>query len=491
LPLPVIELSHFLGSVAGVGLLFLATGLQRRLDAAYQLAVILLATGIVVSLLKGLDYEEAILLSLMLASLIPCRRHFYRRASLTSQPFTPVWIGAIAIVLFGSIWLGFFAYKHVDYSREIWWRFTLFGNAPRFLRASVAVLLLVLAVALERLMRPARPEPTFPTPRDIDLAATIAAASRRTYAYLGLLGDKELLFNDSGTAFLMYAVSRRSWVAMGDPVGPEQERIDLAWRFRELSDQHGGRPVFYQVGERELYLYADLGLSLLKLGQAGRVPLTDFSLDRRERKTLRWAHRKSQNEAYGFEVVPAEQVPPLFPALKEISDSWLGDKSVREKGFSLGFYDEAYLARFPLALVRREGKIVAFANIWRGAEKEEISIDLMRHRPEIGSVVMDYLFLELMLMGKAEGYRWFNLGMAPLSGLENRALAPLWSRLGSMVFRHGEHFYNFQGLRQYKEKFDPVWSPRYLASPAGLTLPRVLADVAALIGGGLSGVVKR
>ncbi|HXO22854.1 MAG TPA: bifunctional lysylphosphatidylglycerol flippase/synthetase MprF [Thermoanaerobaculia bacterium] len=491
LPLPVIELSHFLGSVAGVGLLFLATGLQRRLDAAYQLAVILLATGIVVSLLKGLDYEEAILLSLMLASLIPCRRHFYRRASLTSQPFTPVWIGAIAIVLFGSIWLGFFAYKHVDYSREIWWRFTLFGNAPRFLRASVAVLLLVLAVALERLMRPARPEPTFPTPRDIDLAATIAAASRRTYAYLGLLGDKELLFNDSGTAFLMYAVSRRSWVAMGDPVGPEQERIDLAWRFRELSDQHGGRPVFYQVGERELYLYADLGLSLLKLGQEGRVPLTDFSLDGRERKTLRWAHRKSQNEGYGFEVVPAEQVPPLFPALKEISDSWLGDKSVREKGFSLGFYDEAYLARFPLALVRREGKIVAFANIWRGAEKEEISIDLMRHRPEIGSVVMDYLFLELMLMGKAEGYRWFNLGMAPLSGLENRALAPLWSRLGSMVFRHGEHFYNFQGLRQYKEKFDPVWSPRYLASPAGLTLPRVLADVAALIGGGLSGVVKR
>ncbi|HEY8020173.1 MAG TPA: bifunctional lysylphosphatidylglycerol flippase/synthetase MprF [Thermoanaerobaculia bacterium] len=491
LPLPVIELSHFLGSLVGVGLLFLATGLQRRLDAAYQLAVILLGTGVVVSLLKGLDYEEATLLSLMLISLIPCRRHFYRRASLTNQPFTPVWIVAITIVVFGSVWLGLFAYQQREYSHDLWWRFTLFGNAPRFLRATVGVLAVALAVALERLMRPARPEPTLPTAESLARAEAVAAQSKRTYAYLALLGDKEILFSDSGNAFLMYGVARRTWVAMGDPVGQEQERIDLAWRFRELSDRHGGRPVFYQVGERDLYLYADLGLTLLKLGQEGRVPLSEFSLEGRERKTLRWAHRKSTNEGYRFEVVPVAGVPPLLPELRAISDSWLADKTVREKGFSLGSFDEEYLARFPLALVRREGRIEAFANIWRGAEQEEISIDLMRHRPEVESIVMDFLFVELMLLGRAEGFRWFNLGMAPLAGLENRALAPLWSRLGSMVFRHGEHFYNFQGLRQYKEKFDPVWSPRYLAAPAGWTLPRVLADVAALIAGGLGGVVRR
>jgi phosphatidylglycerol lysyltransferase len=493
LPLPVIEVSHFVGSLAGVGLLFLAAGLQRRLDAAYQLAVILLGTGIVVSLLKGLDYEEAIILSLMLASLIPCRRHFYRRASLTSESFTPRWITAISIVIFGSLWLGFFAYKRVDYSNDLWWQFTLRrgGNASRFLRAGVAVLGVALAIALERLMRPAAPEPSLPNPVDLDQAGAVAAASRRTYAYLALLGDKEILFNESGSAFVMYGIMRRSWVAMGDPVGPEQDRIDLAWRFRELSDQHGGWPVFYQVGERDLYLYADLGLTLLKLGQEGRVPLPDFSLEGRDRKTLRWAHRKSVNEGYSFSVVPEAGVPEVLPEIKAISDAWLAEKSVREKGFSLGYYDEEYLKRFPLALIKKEEKIVAFANLWRGAEQEEISIDLMRHLPDLGSIVMDYLFIELMLLGKNEGFRWFNLGMAPLAGLENRALAPLWSRLGSMVFRHGEHFYNFQGLRQYKEKFDPVWSSRYLATPAGLVMPRVLADVAALIAGGLGGVVRR
>jgi phosphatidylglycerol lysyltransferase len=81
--------------------------------------------------------------------------------------------------------------------------------------------------------------------------------------------------------------------------------------------------------------------------------------------------------------------------------------------------------------------------------------------------------------------------MAPLSGLEDRPPAPLWNRVGVFIFRHGEHFYNFQGLRQYKEKFDPTWEPRYLACPGGLALPRILADLASLISGGLKGAISK
>ncbi|HNX50896.1 MAG TPA: phosphatidylglycerol lysyltransferase domain-containing protein, partial [Thermoanaerobaculaceae bacterium] len=163
----------------------------------------------------------------------------------------------------------------------------------------------------------------------------------------------------------------------------------------------------------------------------------------------------------------------------------------REKGFSLGYFDEGYLSRFPAAMVQRDGELVAFANIWRGAGSEELSVDLMRSRPDAAPGLMDYLFARLMLWGKAEGFRWFNLGMAPLSGLESRALAPFWHRMGSLIFRHGEHFYNFQGLRQFKEKFDPQWAPRYLACPGGMALPRVLTNVAALVSRGLKGVVTR
>jgi phosphatidylglycerol lysyltransferase len=493
LPLSLIELSHFVGSLVGVGLMLLALGLQRRLDAAYQLTVCLLATGIVVSLLKGFDYEEAIALSLMLAALLPSRRHFYRKAALTHEPFTPAWIAATTMVVAGSLWLGIFSYKNVQYSRELWWVFTFrgSGNAPRFLRASVGVISAALGLAVWRLLRPAVHHPKWPTEEDRDVALAIAASSPRTYAYLAVLGDKQLLFNDQRTAMLMYGVEGRSWVSMGDPVGPEADRAELAWRFRELCDQHRGWCAFYQVNERRLHLYVDLGLSLVKLGEEARVPLADFSLGGPGRKKLRWAQRKTEELGCRFEIVPASQVAPLMPEIEALSAAWLKEKNTREKGFSLGFFDAGYLQRLPLALVRGEQGIVAFANLWLGGDREELSIDLMRHVADAPSVVMDYLFVELMLWGRANGYRWFNLGMAPLSGLEGRAIAPLWSRLGTLVYRHGEHFYNFQGLRQYKEKFEPVWEPRYLACPGGLALPRVLADVAALISRGFRGLMAK
>jgi phosphatidylglycerol lysyltransferase len=491
LPLSIIEASHFLGSLAGVALLFLAVGLQRRLDAAYHLTLILLAGGAVLSLAKGLDYEEAIVLSVMFAALLPCRSHFDRKASLTTQPFTPGWIAAIAIVIAGSLWLGLFAYKHVDYSHDLWWHFTFGGNAPRFLRASVGAAALALALGLAQLLKPAPAVRKRPTEEDLARAATIAAASPLTHSWLALLGDKQLLFHEKGNAFLMFGVEGRSWVSMGDPVGPERERRELAWTFRETVDRHGGWACFYQVSDKNLSLYVDLGLALVKLGEEARVPLTGFSLEGSGRKKLRHAYKKSQEEGLSFGIVPVEQVEPLLPELEAISDEWMADKNTREKSFSLGSFSREYLKHFPVALVRHQGRIVAFANLWPGGGQEELSVDLMRHRNGAPPGVMDYLFLELMLWGAGQGYCWFNLGMAPLSGMEARNLAPLWSRLGAMLFRHGEHFYNFQGLRQYKDKFDPVWEPRYLACPGGLALPRILADISALIAGGYRGVLGK
>jgi phosphatidylglycerol lysyltransferase len=104
---------------------------------------------------------------------------------------------------------------------------------------------------------------------------------------------------------------------------------------------------------------------------------------------------------------------------------------------------------------------------------------------------MDFLFIELMLWGRAQGYRWFNLGMAPLAGLEQHPLAPVWHRVGNFLFEHGEHFYNFEGLRRYKRKFAPVWRPRYLMAPGGLVLPRVLLDVSLLISGSARGLLSK
>ena len=490
-PLPFLELSHFLGSIAGMGLLLLGRGLQRRLDAAYHLTIGLLIAGIVASMAKGFDYEEAMVLLLILIAIWPTRRHFYRQASLFSQRFNAGWIAAIFIIIGCSVWLGFYSYRHLEYAGSLWWRFAFSGDASRFLRATVGVVVLGLFFAAARLLRPAAPEPTESGQQELIKADMIVHNSLEVTAYLALLGDKRLLFSPQGDAFIMYAVEGRSWIAMGDPVGPELRWPELIWRFRELSDRYGGRTVFYEIGHERLDLYLDLGLSLLKLGEEAHVPLSTFTLEGGARKGLRYTRRKFEKEGYRFEVIQPESVADHLDTLKNISDAWLTEKNIREKGFSLGFFQPDYIRRCPVAFVIRNKRIEAFANLWTGAQLAELSLDLMRYLPGATEGVMEYLFICLMLWGKEQGYRWFNLGMAPFSGLENRALAPLWNRLGAFVFRYGEHFYNFQGLRQYKEKFDPEWRPKYLASPGGLALPQVFANLATLISEGTKGVVAK
>jgi len=490
-PLAVIESSHFVASLTGAALLILAWGLGRRLDAAYYLTVLLLPIGIITSLLKGWDYEEAGALAVILATLLPARRHFYRRASLTAEVFSGEWLLMTVTVLAVSAWLGFFAYKNVAYSNSLWWQFALRGDAPRFLRSMVGVAVAVALVALYRLLRPVPVRSVAPDAAALVQVEPIVRASPDTLSYLALLGDKQLLFSDDGSAFVMYGVEGRSFIAMGDPIGAPRDRKDLAWEFRELADRHGASTVFYQVRMHNLPLYLDMGLSLLKLGEEARVPLRDFSMDGGARKRLRRIIRVVEADGGRFEMLRGTDLDGVMPQLRAVSDSWLGARGTREKGFSLGFWDERYLRQTSVAVVKRGEEIVAFANLWEGADKEEVTVDLMRYTSSAPEGVMEYLFVELMLWGSAAGFAHFNLGMAPLSGLENRQLAPIWNRMGALLFKHTENFYNFQGLRGFKQKFDPVWEPRYLASRGGLALPRILTNVSALVSRGLRGVISK
>jgi phosphatidylglycerol lysyltransferase len=485
-PLPVLEISHFVASLVGFGLLVVSWGLARRLDAAYYLAVAGLLVGMGASLLKGGDYEEALILGGLLLLFVPSHAEFDRKAALFEIPFSPAWLTAICAVVIASVFLGLFAFRHVEYTGDLWWRFEAEQDAPRFLRATVGVLVAMLFIGLRQLLRPARPPLALPDDDELRAAATVVAGSERTDANLVFLRDKALLWNDDRSSFLMYGIQGRTWIALGNPIGPRDRAEPLVKRFLERVDDYQGVPVFYEATRNWLHRYADFGLTFAKLGEAARVSLGDFSLDGGGmHKTLRSTLRRVEKEGCEFRVI--EHVDPSGPLLEElraVSNEWLADKAVSEKGFSLGFFDVEYLSRFPIAVMARGARVEAFANLWFGANRMELSIDLMRYRARAPKGTMDALLASLMAWGHERGYHWFALGMAPLSGLEESPVEPMWSRLGRFVYGHGETFYNFKGLRTYKEKFHPVWEPRYLAYPGGLALPRILADVSALIAGG-------
>ncbi|HEX7876270.1 MAG TPA: bifunctional lysylphosphatidylglycerol flippase/synthetase MprF [Sphingobium sp.] len=489
-PMPFMEASHLAASVSGALLILLASGLYRRLDGAFWLTRLLLVSGAVFSIMKGLDYEEATVLLIIAGALQASRSAFYRRTSFTSAILTPDWLATMAVAVGLSIWIGFFAYRHVDYQNDLWWQFGRHHDASRFLRAALATGVMVVGAALWSLLRPASTVALVAADAPSPSAAALALATR-TDAQLALTGDKRFLVSPSGRAFLMYQVQGHSWIVMGDPVGDLSEWPDLLWQLRERADAGQGRLLIYQLSMDSLPLAIDLGLSVVKYGEEARVDLSRFTMEGPAARPLRHATRRAEREGATFEIVGAADVPALIPRLKEISDHWLEAKGTAEKSFSVGRFDPAYLQRFDCALVRRHGEIVAFANIWSTAEGGELSVDLMRHDRNAPYGTMDFMFSRLMLWGQALGFRWFTLGLAPLSGLEARRLSSPWTKAGAFLHRHGESLYGFEGLRAYKAKFAPQWEPRFIAGPQGLSMVRAMVDLQRLVGGGRASAASR
>lgn len=476
LPLPFVEASHLAASLSGTLLLFLAPGLLRRLDGAFVATRALLLAAIVFSLAKGFDYEEALILSAIGAALQWSRPAFYRSTSLLDAPLSTGWIVAAMTALLASAFAGFFAYKHVAYTSSLWWQFSLNGDAPRFLRALFGVAVLVAGLALWRLLAPSS-RAANDDQVNVDQLEPALAVADHSDAFLAFTGDKKFLLADEGDAFLMYRVQDANWIVMGDPVGCEDRWADLLWKLRERADAAQGRILLYQISAACLPHAIDLGLSIVKYGEEARVDLATFSLAGSQAKSLRHSERRAVQDGALFAIIPAAEVPQYLAELRAVSDDWLDAKKQREKAFSLGSFDPVYLMRFPCAVVRVGGRIVAFANILATPNREEMSIDLMRHTRDIPYGAMDFLFVRLIGHAQAEGYRWFTLGIAPLSGIDGRKLAPAWARGAAFLFRHGEMLYGFEGLRSYKAKFATHWEPRYIAGPRGMAFARSMTAV--------------
>ena len=483
-PLPLIEASHFIGSVAGLGLILVARGILHRLDVAWWIACALAIIAAVLALPKGIALHEAEFLLSLVVLLVISRRQFDRRSSFFAQHLEPEWLVALGGVIVACAWVLFFAFREVDYSNRLWWQFELDGQAPRALRALMGVALLALGYGLWQLLRPPAGELAETTPDEIERAAAIVRSNPSSDACYALVGDKHLMFSPSGRSFLMFGKQGRSWVGLFQPFGDPREFADMVWQFIEMATDHGGRAAFYHVRPAALPLFLDCGLHLFKLGEHAHVELPEFNLKGASRANLRSGVNRAEREGLRFEVVPAAHVDALLPALRAVSDAWLAEQRSGEKAFSVGRFDDDYLRQLPVAVVRRDDRIIAFANLLTTDARDEAALDLMRYVPDSPPGTMDFLMASILLHLQAEGYARFGLGMSPMAGMAERSGAPKWQRIARLVFEHGDRFYNFRGLRSFKDKFAPVWEARFLAAPRGIATAFILSDVTTLIGGG-------
>ena len=490
MPLGLLESSHFIAGIAGASLLLLARGLQQRLDIAYTLTLVFLGVGTITSIFKGFDYEQAFILLTLFGVLLSCRMYFPRKSSLFYQRYPPIWVTAILFVWLGSIWVGIYNYRYEDYSSDLWTTFDLVEDAARFLRSTLGATVTLILFAIIGLLSPDQPEIQVPSPIELDKTQRLVRASTKVSATLALLDDKALLLNKKGDAFLMYGIEGKSWVALGDPIGHPRDQEELSQKFSRLCRNQKAWPIFYQVDQENFQMYLDQGLTVLKIGEEARVPLTNFDWEKTSSSELKTAYQRFQNkEEYDFEIIPPGAATALLPDLKRISEEWLSKNKTRERGFSVGFFHEDYLKRFPLAVVRQDEKLTAFAVLWESYGKTEMALDLLRSSAEAAPMLENCLLLECMRYGQFKGFEWFNLGVAPLLEMEDSPLSPFKDKLASLFSPYAEGD-RLARIRNEKEKFNPEWRPKYLAAPGNLPLGVVLSNIESLLSRGMKTVFE-
>jgi len=486
LPGAAIEISHQLAIVAGVLLLALSRGIAGQVRSAYRLTQCLLIGGAIFSLLKGIDYEEATLLVGVALLLRQQRSRFYRDSYPLFSLRNLAWLAALVLALAAFAWLGAWVHGEVPLGWDYLSRFEPAQEAPRFARGLlVAAFVAIVYVGWSFFRRPlTRIEP--PGQLELDEAeAVLERYGGSEFAHLVFLGDKFLFWSSARDAFIQYGKIRDRLISLGDPCGNPEAFDAMILAFREYADRHDLTPCFYEASETHLHFYHDAGMALFKLGETALVDVATFTTAGKRGESLRHSANRAQRDGTTFEMLSQPVDEQIWPQLRAVSDAWLADRGAAEKGFSLGSYNETYLRRGPIAVIRVEERIVAFATLLPDyGSHSQISIDLMRHRSDAPKGTMDFLFVELIRHAREQGYRYFNLGMAPLGGVGETRYARTGEKVARLAFEYGNRFYNYKGLRSFKEKFHPQWRSAYLAYPVLTPLPLLLMDSAALIAGG-------
>jgi phosphatidylglycerol lysyltransferase len=490
-PLVVRQGGHLTAALAGFALMALSVGLWRRKRAAWVVTLLVLAVSSVSHMLKGLDYEEAILGLSLAFWMLSQREHFYARSDPPSlrQGLWAVAASTGFTLLYGVT--GFYLLdRHFSVNfglgaaiRQTVVMFTAFydpGLQPipvthfgRFFTDSIYMVGTgTFVYALFMLLRPVLLH-RMAAPQDRAKAEAIVQRYGRTsLARMTLFDDKAYYFSPGGSV-VAYVAYNGAAIALGDPIGPPSDASQAINGFKSFCARNDWIPAFYQTQPDCLECYYNSGFKSLNIGSEASVELANFSIAGGANKGLRSAYNRMVRLGYRA----TSQLPPHSPALlaelRAISDTWLAHMQGKEKHFSLGWFDEPYLQSTSLMVIYDpQDHPVAFANVMPEYQRSEVTIDLMRYLPgEHG--IMDFMFVSLFEWAGREGYASFNLGLSALSGVGEKPEDPNIEHALHYIYENINQFYNFKGLHEFKSKFHPIWSPRYLIYPNATALPSI------------------
>jgi phosphatidylglycerol lysyltransferase len=491
-PIELLHLSRFLTLIIGFALIVSSINIYKRKKRAFQIVLILLSLSVIFQLIKGLDYEEALICFTLILFLLFVRKSFTVKSSIPNLSWGIIRLLMALIVAFGYGVTGFWLLDRKDFGinftigDSVYKTFsflTLVGDpelvphtnyARWFLDSMYVISITAIAYSIFALYRPAIY--TFRIlPGERYIAKELAAKyGREAQDFFKLWPDKSLFFSESKRCFLAYSVGASFAVAFADPVGPDEEIEKTIQNFMEFCKENDWRLAFHQTLPDHLSIYTRLGFKKLKIGEDAIVELAHFTFEGKAMKEFRHIVNKMEKSGIHTQVYEPPIDDRTISQLKDVSDEWLEIPGRRERRFTVGRFEPSYVKSTTVfATAGKDGNLLSFVNIIPSYRRGEATIDLMRRRSVVPNGIMDYLLLKLFAYEKEKGYERFSLGMAPMSGFREHEEASAEEKAIHYFFQHLNFIFSFTGLRQYKSKFATVWEPRYTMYRNPLDLPRL------------------
>jgi len=485
LPLQAIHASNYFTLISGLFLLGLTAYMIRGLRTAWLFAFVIGIVSMVGHLVKAIDYEEASVALFLCLSLWMTRKEYYVKGNpeLRQLGIKSALIAIGAVLLYGII--GFYYldknFFNIDFS--IWQsigytlqNFFLFQSsdlvpnalmihrhfARNFLLSINFAGIISMSFLFYTLIRPYVMKVESNGDEHLKATQLVSKYGRSGLDYFKTYFDKLYFFATGVSGFVSYRIKGTFAVVLENPVCENDEALKIIVKeFDLFCLEHGLKPLYYRVPEESLKIYHSLKKKSLIIGQEAILNLNEFSLEGRSRKSLRNSCNKMKEEGWFIKIYETPVKDGVLQKLKAVSDEWLYEQDYSELVFAQGRFNIAELKYHTIiAVENEEEKVAAFANIIPDYAPGEATYDLIRKAENAHKDSIDFLMIEMFMYLKSKGFQKVNMGLAPMSGIEQGKDFP--EKTIKFAYEQIRSFSHYKGLRGFKDKFDPEWQNRYL-----------------------------
>ena len=293
---------------------------------------------------------------------------------------------------------------------------------------------------------------------------------------------------DAGADAVVGYIERHGvWVVGGAPTCAD-ERLESVVTAFERTARDAGKGVLYFCAEERLAAQAVRDPERVTFPIGAQPFFTPARLRDvfAEHPSLRGQLHRARNKDVTVEVADARS-PAVLASLRRCLDEWRATRRLPPLHFLIETDTLEHLEDRVLLLARRRDTPVGFAVATPIPARHGWLIEQIvrgRDAPNGTSELLVHSAADVLAQRNAT---FITLGLAPLARRVPSAFdqSPAWLRTLLRGLRsHARHFYNFEGLENFKAKFRPAsWAPVYASTSAGCSVRRALLAVTTAFSG--------